>query len=104
MSHGRYIKPDVLSLAEFLRLTFGKVCSIICDDVVWKPKTENDLFEKLNRRGCITLADRLRFNPFSELVNCHQEVRFLSLDRLKGPTKSSPQTANGQVIGIILNS
>ena len=84
MSHGRYIKPDVLSLAELLHLTFGKVCAIICDDAVWKPKTENDLFEKLNRRGCITLADRLRFNPFSELVNRHQQVGLLILGALKG--------------------
>ena len=67
MSHGRYIKPDVLSLAELLHLTFRKVRTIICDDAVWKAKTENNLFEKLNRRSRITLAERLRFNPFGEL-------------------------------------
>ena len=54
-----------LSLTEILHLTFGKVGTIIRDDAVWKAKTEDNLFEKLNRRSCITLANRLLFNPTS---------------------------------------
>ena len=72
VSHGCYIKPDVLSLTELLHLTFRKVCAIIRDDTMWKAKTEDDLFDQLNRRNCITLAYMLRFNPLSELVNRHQ--------------------------------
>ena len=57
MSHRRYIKPDVLLLAKLLHLIFRKVRTIICDDAMWKAETENNLFEKLNRRGCITFTD-----------------------------------------------
>ena len=71
VSHGRYIKPDVLSLTEVLHLTFRKVCAIIRNDVVWKAKPEYHLFDELNCRGCITLTDWLCFHPFGELVNCH---------------------------------
>src|SRR3954462_8429795 len=41
---------------------------------------------------------------FVNLSTATQRCVFLSLDLLKGPTISSPQTANGQVIGISLNS
>ena len=94
----------MLSLTEILHLTFRKVCAIICDDAVWKAKAEDNLFEKLNCRSCITLADGLRFNPFSELVNRHQQVGLFVLGSLKGSNHIEPQVANGQVIGIILNS
>ena len=84
MSHRCYIKPDVLSLKKILHLAFKEVGAIICDNVVWKTETEDHLFDELNRRGCVTLAYWLRFNPFSELVNRHQQVGlliFLSLER-----------------------
>ena len=93
MSHGRYIKSDVLLLAELLHLTFRKVCAIICDDAVWKTKAENDLFEKLNHRGCITFTDGLCFNPFGELVNRHQQVGLLVLGALKGYNHIKPPSS-----------
>ena len=74
----------MLSLIEILHLTFRKVGAIIRDNVMWKAKAENNLFEKLNRRSRITLADRLRFNSFGELVNHHQQVGLLILGALKG--------------------
>ena len=83
---------------------FRQISTIVSYDAVWKTKTKDHLFHELDRRGCITLTDRLCLNPLCKFVIWHQEVRFLSLDLLKGPTISSPQTANGQVIGIILNS
>ena len=93
MSHGRYIKPDVLSLAELLHLTFRKVRTIICDDAMWETETKNNLFEKLNRRGCITFTDGLRFNPFGELVNRHQQVGLLVLRMLKGSNHIKPPSS-----------
>ena len=80
----------MLSLTEILHLTFGKFGTIIRDDVVWKAKTEDNLFEKLNRRSRITLADRLRFNPSSEFVNRHQQVGLLILGALKGSYHIKP--------------
>ena len=59
----------MLSLTEILHLAFGEVSTIIRDDVVWITKMENNLFEELNRRCCITIANRLRFNPLSEFIN-----------------------------------
>ena len=94
----------MLPFAELLHGTFGQIGTIICDETVWKAKPENHFFDELNRRGRITLANRFCLHPLCKLVNRHQEVGLLILDLLKGPTISSPQVANGQVIGIILNS
>ena len=104
MSNSRNIKPDMLSLTELFHGTLGEISAIISYDAMWETKTKDHLFHELNRRGCITLTDRLCLNPFCKLVYYHQKVRLLSLDLLKGPTVSSPQSANGQVIGIIHNS
>src|SRR5215216_537909 len=64
----------MLPLTKFFHSTFGQVSAIIIYDVVRKAETENHLFDELNRCCCVTLADRLCFNPLCELVNCHQKV------------------------------
>ena len=104
MSNSRNIKPDMFSLTELFHGTLREISAIISYDAMWETKTKDHLFYELNRRGCITLTDRLCLNPLGKLVYCHQQMCLFVLDLLKGPTMSSPQTANGQVIGIILNS
>ena len=94
----------MLSLTKLFHSTLGQISAIISYNAVGKAKTENHIFDELNRRRRITLTNRLCFNPLCKFVNRHQKVGLLSLDLLKGPTISSPQTANGQAIGIILNS
>ena len=94
----------MLSFIEFSHSTLRQISAIISYDTVRVAEMEDDFLNELNRRCRITLTDRLCFNPLCEFVNCHQKVGLLSLDLLKGPTISSPQTANSQVIGIILNS
>ena len=94
----------MLTLTELLHGTLGQISTIVSYNAVWKAEAKYHLLHELNRHGCVTLTNWLYLNPLCELVNRHQEVVFLSLDLLKGPTISSPQTAKGQVIGIILNS
>ena len=83
-------QADVFSLAKIFHLTLREVCAIVRDDVVWKAKAEDNLFEKLNRRSRITLANWLRFNPLGELVNRHQQVGLLILGAFKGSYHVKP--------------
>ena len=95
---------NMLLLRKFFHITLGQISIIISYDAVRVAKMENHLFDELNRCRCVTLTDRLCLNPLGKFVHRHQKVGLLSLDLLKGPTISSPQSANGQVIGIIHNS
>ena len=95
---------NMLLLIELFHSTLGQISTIISYNAVWIAKTENHLFDELNRCRRVTLTNRLCLNPLCKFVNRHQKVGLLSLDLLKVPTISSPQTANGQAIGIILNS
>ena len=97
-------QSNMLSLTKLFHSTLGQISAVISYNAVGKTKVKNHLFNELNRRCHVTLTDRLCFNPLCKFVNRHQKVGLLSLDLLKGPTIASPQTANGQVIGIILNS
>ena len=94
----------MLSLTKLLHGTFRQIGTIVSYNAVWKTKAKYHPFHELNRRGCVTLTNWLCFNPLCELVDRHQEASLLILGSIKGPTISSPQTANGQVMGIILNS
>src|SRR3954466_13301155 len=58
-------------------------------------------------RTAVAASHLLTGSASTHFVNLSTATKrwvFLSLDRLKGPTMSSPHVANGQVIGIILNS
>ena len=99
------VKSNMLTLTKLFHSTLGQISAIISYDAVRVAKMENHHFDELNRCCRVTLADRLCLNPLCKLVNRHQEVSLFVLGSfLKGPIISSPQTANGQVIGIILNS
>src|SRR3954468_6380584 len=61
----------------------------------------------LMNQTAVAASHLLTGSASTHFVNLSTATRrwvFLSLDLLKGPTMSSPQVANGQVIGIILNS
>jgi hypothetical protein len=47
------------------------------------------------------LHDRPGFYPLCELIYGDEQVRIAPGRSLEGPTKSSPQTVNDHVIGII---
>ena len=94
----------MLSLKKLFHGAFGEIGAIVSDNVVRKTKAKDPLFHELNRSGHITLIDWLCLNPLLEFINRHQEVRLFIFGPIESPTMSSPQTASGQVIGIILNS
>ena len=94
----------MLTLTELLHGAFRQISAIINYIVVWKAEAKNHILHELNRCSCITLTDWLCLNPLCKFVSGHQKVGLFIFGLLKGPTMSSPQIANDQVIGIILNS
>ena len=73
----------MLALTKLFHGAFGEIGAIVSYNAVRKAKAENHLFHKLNRRGCITLANWLSFHPLREFVHCHQEVGLLILGPFK---------------------
>ena len=94
----------MLSLTKLLHGAFRQIGTVVSYDAVWKTKAKYHPFHELNRSGCITLANWLCLNPLCELVNRHQEMGLLILRPFERPNHIKPQTANGQVIGIIRSS
>ena len=83
----------MLSLTKLLHSAFGQISAIVCYDAVRKAEAEDHLFHKLNRRGCITLANWLSFHPLREFVHCHQEVGLLIFGSLEGPYHIKPPSS-----------
>src|SRR3989337_2507661 len=73
----------MLLLIEFFHSTLRQISTVISDDTTRVSKMKDHLFDELNRRHCITLADRLSLNPLCKLVNCHQEVSLFVLGSFK---------------------
>ena len=94
----------MLTLTELFHGTLGQISTIASYNVVRKAKTKDHLIHELNRYGCVTLTNWLCLNPHCEFVNRHQEMGLFIFGPFESPTISIPQTANGQAIGIILNS
>ena len=84
--------------------TFGKVCAVVGDDVVRYAVPSSDVGDERHGSRPVQLLDRLRFDPLGELVHGNKQVCKPPRPVLKGPTMSSPQTAKGQVRGMVLSA
>src|SRR3989337_2847746 len=80
----------MLLLTEFLHSTLGQIGTIISYNTMRVAKTENHLFDELNRRCRVALADRLCLNPLCKLVNRHQEVSLFVLGSFKRSNHIQP--------------
>ena len=66
--------------------------------------SEYQLSDETDSSASIKILDRLSFNPFGKLVDCHTHCVKLLLPVLNGPTMSSPQTAKGQMSGMVFRA
>jgi hypothetical protein len=96
MSHDSLVDTNVVFVIEFLASASSELRTIIHDYRVWYPDAMDDVGDELDNLIKGDLRDRPSFNPLSEFI-----------DRgafLRGTTRSSPQTENDQVIGIICST
>ena len=100
MRDGRPIDSDVLFIVESNELLADELCDIVCDDGVWYSKTMDDVEEEQHSLFGFDCGDRSSFDPFRKLVYGDKWVKPPGAF-LRGPTRSSPQTTKGHVMGII---
>jgi hypothetical protein len=81
---------NMLSLTKLLHSTLRKIGAIISDDTMRISKMENQLFNKLNSCCRLTIANWLRLNPLSKLVNHHENVGLLILRPLERSNHIKP--------------
>ena len=101
MCDGIPIDTDVVFIAESKELLSGELRVVVHDDGVWYSKAMDDVEEEQHVLLGFDHGDRPSFDPFCELVYGDKQVGVAPGALLRGPTRSSPQTMNGQVMGII---
>ena len=101
MSHSRPDQKDVVVIAEHQESVTGELCPIVGDDGVWYPEPVDDISEEQYRLLRFDLSDRSSLDPLGELVNSYQQVGVAPGAFCRGPTMSSPHTANDHVMGIV---
>ena len=101
MRHGGLIDVDVVFIAESKELLAGELRTIVYDDGVWDSKAMDDVKEEQHGLLGLDHKDRLSLYPLCKLVYGYKQVRIYAGALLRGLTKSSPQTMNGHVLGII---
>ena len=97
---GRPIDSDVLFIAELNEFLTGELRAIVCDGV-WYSEAMYDVEEEQHSLLGFDRGDRPSFNPFCELVYGDKQVGAALSALLRGPTRLSPQTVNGHVMGIV---
>ena len=90
VSHWWNIKPNMLTLTKIFHSTVGQITAIISYNVVGKTKLEDHLFDELNHRRHVTLANWLCFNPLCKFVNRHQEVCLFIFGPFERPNHIKP--------------
>ena len=98
---GGPIDPDVLFIAESNEFLAGELCVVIYDDGVRYSEVMDDVEEEQHSLLKLDCRDWPSFDPFCELVYGDKQVGVALGVFLRGPTRSSPQTMKGHVMGII---
>jgi hypothetical protein len=101
VSYGGLVHPDVVVLAEVQELLASELGAVVGDDGVRDPKRWMMLVK--NATACSDLM------LFRGRTSIHLENLSIATSRCvkppgafcKGPTRSRPHTANGQVMGIV---
>ena len=60
--------------AETSQGSFGKVCAVVDDDVVWYVIPDGDVGDASNNSRTIQLLDWFCFYPLGELVHCDKQM------------------------------
>ena len=93
------VKLDAGSAAEPGEFSLDEVRPIVRDDVVGVAVAVNNALEELDGRWPVQL-----FDGFMNFSTASNRCVLPPLDLLSGSTMSNPQTANDQVIGIVLSA
>ena len=101
MRDGSPIDPDVLFIVESNEFPTGELCAVVREVGVRDPKAMDDVKEEQHDLLGLDYGDRLRRYPLCKLVYGDKQVRIAPGALLRGLTRSSPQTMNSHVMGII---
>jgi hypothetical protein len=101
VSYDGLVDTDVVFIEEPKQFLSFEFCAIVGDDGVRNPKLMANIAEEEHGLLRFDLGDWSHFYPLGELVNSNKQVRVSLSAFFRGPTRSSPQTANGHMIGII---
>ena len=101
MSHSGPIDAYVVFIAESKELFHGELCVVVRDNGVWDSKAMDDVKEEQHGLLGLDRGDRSSLYLLCKLVYGDKQVRIASGALLRGLTRSSPQTANGHMMGII---
>ena len=99
--HGGPIDMDVVFIVESEELLFSELRAVVYDDGVWDPKAMDDVKEEQHGLFGLDRGDRWSLYPLCKLVYGDKQVRIAPGALLRGLTRSSPQTMNSHVMGII---
>ena len=95
MSYGGLVHTDVVVVAEVQELFSGELRAIP------DPESMDDVGEERHRLLEPDAGQGSDLDPLGEFVDGDQKVREAPGAFCKGPTRSRPHTANGQVMGIV---
>jgi hypothetical protein len=101
MSYGQPEHTDVMVIAEIQELLARELGAVVRDDAVRNPKVIDDVGEEQHGLLRPDASDRSGLDPLGNLSTTTSKWVKPLVVLFRGPTKSSPQTANGQVIGMI---
>ena len=98
--YGSPINVDVVVIIEPEEFLPHELCVVVGYDGVWDSESVDDIREEQHDLLGFDHGDRPSLYTLRELVHDNKCVK-PSGALLKGPTRSSPQTANGHVMGIV---
>jgi len=90
-----------MPIAEVQELSTGELSAVVGDDDIGDPKPVDDVGEEKDGLLGADVGDGSSLDPFGEFVDGYQQMGVSSFGFCRGPTRSSPHTANGHVMGII---
>jgi hypothetical protein len=75
--------------------------AVVRDDAIRNLKAVDDVGKKWHNLLGPDVGDRKGLDPLGKFVNGDEQVGEATSCPFRGPTKSSPQTANDHVMGIV---
>ena len=101
MLYGGLVDADVMFIAKSVELLPSELCIVVLDDGVWDPKAMDDVEEDNTAHSNLIVEIGRASIHFVNLSMVTSKWVYPLGAFLSGPTRSSPQTANSQVMGIV---
>ena len=99
--HDTPIDADVVFIIESEELFPSELCAVARDNGVLDSKAMDDVKEEQHGLFGLDHKDRPSLYPLCKLVYSDKQVCIALGALLRGPTISSPQTANSHMMGIV---